>query len=192
MFIVKKGRGCEFVVDMGEALCWFMCAQKVHLQKFTHQIVLAISRDRRDKNWLLRVLKMTEGTKQTAWTTRFGRKQERKKKNEYILISSQISWNSPLFGFKNNKICRKKFSGPIVFFYVHNNVHPPLSFPRKLEQQSHNNIDAWAYLTMPIPKVVLYLTSQQQLPFYFYVYFEGSRPKQKNPMVLCPRSSPIL
>ncbi len=21
MFIVKKGRGCEFVVDMGEALC---------------------------------------------------------------------------------------------------------------------------------------------------------------------------
>jgi len=45
---------------------------------------------------------------------------------------------------------------------------------------------------MPIPKVVLYLMSQQQLPFYFYVYFEGSPPKQKNPKVLCRRSSPIL
>jgi len=107
MFIMKKGRGCKFVVDVGEALCWFVCAQKVHLQNSLQNCACYLSRPKGQK-LVPPCIEDDRRDKQTAWTTRFGRKRERKKKEWIYLFPHKFPEISHYLVSKTTKFVGKK------------------------------------------------------------------------------------
>ncbi len=177
MLIVKKGRGCEFVVDMGEALCWFVCVHKKFTSKTSLTKLCLLSLETKGTKigssvywrWPKGPNKPLEprvlGENESEWmkrmniytyfltnflkfpinwfqkTTKFVEKnsvvlssssssslyitkivKNKNKSSQFTLGKHKFPEIPHFFGLKTNKICRNKFSGPIIifFFFVHN------------------------------------------------------------------------